>query len=153
MLILIAISKHTSSFQAESERLEFNIVPRTYWLPLALIYGFIIGGFSKAIIRSLDHGVLIVTIASLAAIGGILHYYVEKRAHPEHAKQYQRMKIMFENAGNSLSELGQPSEWSSYEREKAFSVIADLGKEALAENGDWVLLHRERPVELPKAGG
>jgi hypothetical protein len=29
-------------------------------------------------------------------------------------------------------------------------VIEELGKEALAENGDWVILHRERPIQMPK---
>jgi hypothetical protein len=31
-------------------------------------------------------------------------------------------------------------------------LIEELGKEALEENGDWVLLHRERPLEVPHAG-
>jgi hypothetical protein len=33
--------------------------------------------------------------------------------------------------------------------ENACECLTKLGKEALAENGDWVLLHRERPLELP----
>jgi hypothetical protein len=31
----------------------------------------------------------------------------------------------------------------------AKSLIRELGDEALAENGDWVLLHRERAIEVP----
>ena len=31
------------------------------------------------------------------------------------------------------------------------ALIEELGKEALVENGDWVLLHRERPLQVPKA--
>ena len=27
-------------------------------------------------------------------------------------------------------------------------LLFDLGKEALRENGDWVLLHRERPLDF-----
>jgi hypothetical protein len=30
--------------------------------------------------------------------------------------------------------------------------VRELGEEALAENGDWVLIHREREVEVPHAG-
>jgi hypothetical protein len=33
---------------------------------------------------------------------------------------------------------------------RAAALAVELGKEALAEHGDWVILHRERPVELPK---
>ena len=29
-------------------------------------------------------------------------------------------------------------------------VIRELGEEALVENADWVLLHRDRPLGLPK---
>jgi hypothetical protein len=35
-------------------------------------------------------------------------------------------------------------------RKEATSYILELGKEALAENGDWLLHHRERPLEVPK---
>jgi hypothetical protein len=35
--------------------------------------------------------------------------------------------------------------------EEAQGILRELGKDALAENGDWVLLHRERSLELPQA--
>ena len=35
---------------------------------------------------------------------------------------------------------------------EAPATLLELGKEALAENGDWVLLRRERPLEMPHAG-
>ena len=35
-------------------------------------------------------------------------------------------------------------------RREASEFIVELGKEALTENGDWMLLHRERPLEVPK---
>jgi hypothetical protein len=34
--------------------------------------------------------------------------------------------------------------------ERARSLAVELGKEALAEHGDWLMLHRERPIKLPK---
>jgi hypothetical protein len=27
-------------------------------------------------------------------------------------------------------------------------VIREIGREALAENGDWLMIHRELPIEL-----
>jgi hypothetical protein len=30
----------------------------------------------------------------------------------------------------------------------AQDVIFDVGREALMENGDWVILHREMPIEM-----
>jgi hypothetical protein len=32
----------------------------------------------------------------------------------------------------------------------ARKILFELGKEALNENSGWVLLHRERPIEIPK---
>ena len=31
----------------------------------------------------------------------------------------------------------------------AVSIIVEIGLEALDENGDWLVLHRDRPVEVP----
>jgi len=30
------------------------------------------------------------------------------------------------------------------------ALIVELGKEALREIGEWILYHRERPLEIPK---
>ena len=32
------------------------------------------------------------------------------------------------------------------------ALIIELGKESLNDHGDWVILHRERPIELPEGG-
>ena len=40
---------------------------------------------------------------------------------------------------------------STSDMDSARTLVSDLGKEALAEHGDWLMLHRERPIELPKA--
>lgn len=39
---------------------------------------------------------------------------------------------------------------SEKRNEDAASFIFELGAEALGESGDWMLLHRERPLEVPK---
>jgi hypothetical protein len=28
-------------------------------------------------------------------------------------------------------------------------IVRELGRETLAENGDWIVLHRQRPLEAP----
>jgi hypothetical protein len=33
---------------------------------------------------------------------------------------------------------------------EARQLVLDLGKEALLENSDWVQLHRERPMQVPR---
>lgn len=93
------------------------------------------------------HGLLL-TLISLPAIGAaLLHGYIEKRALSEHAKQYSRMSMIFSNAQERLSQLIKGGQYA-----QAQNLIEELGREALEENGDWVLLHRDRPLEVPHAG-
>jgi hypothetical protein len=90
----------------------------------------------------------LLALMSLPAIGAaLLHGYIEKRALSEHAKQYSRMSVIFSNARERLPEM-----ISSGQYQRAQHLLEELGKEALEENGDWVLLHRDRPLEVPHAG-
>lgn len=89
----------------------------------------------------------LLVIVSLAPIlAGLLLGYVEKRAHGDHARQYERMSILFANARQHLERL-----IAEHDLTRARRLIEELGREALAENGDWVLIHRDRPIEVPKA--
>ena len=68
------------------------------------------------------------------------------KARSEHAKQFGRMSILFDTADRRLEALLSAGRYAD-----ARDLIRDLGREALLENGDWVLLHRERPLEVPHA--
>ncbi len=87
--------------------------------------------------------VLVFVVALAAVLGGLLHYANEKRAHGALARRYGRMLSFFLAARAGLA-APEPGE--------APATLLELGKEALAENGDWVLLRRERPLEMPHAG-
>jgi hypothetical protein len=58
------------------------------------------------------------------------------------------MSLLFANARHRLAALAD-AEASG----RAEALIRNLGSEALMENGDWVILHRERPLEVPHAEG
>ncbi len=87
--------------------------------------------------------VAIIAIDLLLAGAALLHHANERMAHSEHLKQYRRMLIIFSNAVKSIQALLDSGETD------ATKCLRALGKEALIENGDWVLLHRERPLEIP----
>ncbi|HVK05133.1 MAG TPA: hypothetical protein VM490_16770, partial [Armatimonadaceae bacterium] len=93
------------------------------------------------------HKVLIILIFVLAATGGVLHTYADKRALAQHAKQYERMSTLFSVAERHLEEFLREGRHG-----EARQVILELGRASLAENGNWVLTHRERPVDVPHAG-
>jgi hypothetical protein len=93
------------------------------------------------------HGLLLTLISLPAICAALLHGYIEKRALSEHAKQYSRMGMIFSTAQERLAQMIKDDQFG-----RAQNLIEELGKEALEENGDWVLLHRERPLEVPHAG-
>ena len=66
--------------------------------------------------------------------------YGERMAFAEHARQYRATSILFKHAHNRLKD-GDLTE-------EEVNLFRELGKEALAENGDWLLLHRDRPLEV-----
>ena len=75
-----------------------------------------------------------------AAAGALVYGYAETMALSDESKQYERMARIFSDAQRTAGEAG----W----QEKRETLLEALGKEALAENGEWVLMHRERPIEL-----
>lgn len=80
-------------------------------------------------------------------LGGLLSAYSERRSHEELARQYERMEVVF---GHALHELErhldsthQPLDIAGAQR-----VIEALGREALLEHSQWLILRRARPLEL-----
>jgi hypothetical protein len=86
----------------------------------------------------------VIVIDSFLAAGALLHHLSERLAYAEHAKQYKRMEGVFGSASKAIRE-----KIAANDLHAARACLQALGKEALAENGEWVLLHRERPLELP----
>jgi hypothetical protein len=79
-------------------------------------------------------GVLLVGAAAVIAYG-------EKMAFAEHARQYAATGVLFRNAFDQLTDAPlAPAE--------AMKLFRELGEDALRENGDWLLLHRDRPLEV-----
>jgi len=93
-------------------------------------------------------GILIV-LTSLPLLGAmVIHTYVEYRALSQQARQYRAMELLFANARHQWQVLTQnPAADASVA--DMLGLIEELGKEALVENADWVLLHRDRPLEVP----
>ncbi|MGH7622727.1 MAG: hypothetical protein ACREMU_10345, partial [Gemmatimonadaceae bacterium] len=91
---------------------------------------------------------MLAAIGITALVGTFAHGYANVRAFGEHQKQYERMEELFRIANAALS---RATPWATATRHGAEGVLRDLGREALAEHADWLLLHRARPIELPTA--
>lgn len=86
----------------------------------------------------------VTAIELFLALAALAHHFSDRMAYREHAKQYSRMNGVFRNAVGMIREKLAREDYSG-----ARDCLTALGKEALAENGEWVLVHRERPLELP----
>lgn len=92
------------------------------------------------------HHLAIMAIGLAPAIAAAISIFSEKRAFRDHAHQYDRMGRLF-GAGALLIRR------DAHDAPQVFAaIVRDLGAEALAENGDWLMAHRERQVEPIKGG-
>ncbi len=85
-----------------------------------------------------------ITLALLLGGSAALRHFAEHRAFEAIARRYELMRTLF---ARGLAATGEDR--ASLESDAAGEVFRELGREALAENGDWLLLHRDRPLEVP----
>jgi len=72
---------------------------------------------------------------------GLIKVYREIKAFAEHAKLYDRMHLALQLTLPRLDAAILDGNVAL-----ALALIRELGVEALSENGNWLLMHRERPV-------
>ena len=89
---------------------------------------------------------LTVALGLAPAVAALLYMYAQTRAFGEQARQYDRMGRLFGSARSRLQQALGEGDADAFQR-----LLLELGKEALRENGDWVLLHRERPITFGSA--
>lgn len=95
------------------------------------------------------HDAIIVQYSSvlyglLFAAAGLIKVFQEVKAFSEQGKSYRRSGMLMQRALQRLDTAIRNEDIQFAQR-----VIYETGCEALDENGDWLLLHRDRPVEVP----
>ena len=94
---------------------------------------------------------MIVISAMLLVLAGLIHEHSENRAYSVHAKKYEWMAFLFTKELEELDSILKDNQISIQQKvKKSQQLILNLGKECLTENMNWLLLHRERPVEMHK---
>ncbi len=86
------------------------------------------------------HGVALLTITMSAVVAALTHNYAEKLALTTQVRMYDRMRRLYRRYGDKL----RTARGAAFVR-----GLFELGREALVENGEWVMAHRERPLEVP----
>lgn len=90
--------------------------------------------------------VLIMGFAPVAA--ALWEAYGERIGARTQANQFARFAAIFHRAERFIGRL--EAEEPGPRREGELALLRELGREALIENADWVLLQRDRPIALPK---
>ncbi len=140
------------------------------WLQ-RIAYGLVAAGVAVAVatfglaswapeVAKLHLDYLLVAIAVVPAFGGALLGFAGRLAYEARARQYGRMLALFDNARRVMAALARDMECSGIKPDlkaslevRSRQVLAAVAAEAMAEQAQWVVMHRERPFEFIAAGG
>jgi hypothetical protein len=109
---------------------------------LTLLHAFVVPHLNKDEQDALQW--LIVGYGMLFGMAGLAAVFVEVKAFPEQARAYRRMGLAMGMARRHLDTALAQGDLVAAE-----NVLLGAGRDALAENGDWLLLHRDRPAQVP----
>jgi hypothetical protein len=89
----------------------------------------------------------VLILAGVLVVGGALIIaFGERRLYEEFGRQYSRAFDVFSAANRELDRLLKRNDIAG-----AHCLLRELGREALTENANWLVLRRSRPVEMPVA--
>jgi hypothetical protein len=98
--------------------------------------------FGSRLLEDRTFNILMVLMGMLPLIAAVREAYAHKKADRELIKQYRFMHRIFRNAKLRLDRAD--SETARRE------ILRALGEAALDEHAEWILVHRERPLEHGK---
>lgn len=85
---------------------------------------------------------IILLLGLLPGVGAALTGYTERLAYKAQARQYDRMRMLFERACELL-----PATIDAKTADLAHGLYRQLGTEAMQENSEWVAIYRQRPIQ------
>jgi len=107
-----------------------------------LIFAVAVFAFGRHLEENVMHWV-IVAMAVAPATAALAGYVVEKRGFESHVQRSRVMAALYARATDAFDRVHGDGLAEQ-------ALLSEIGREALAENGDWVILHRERTIEPPK---
>jgi hypothetical protein len=125
-----------------------------FWSSVSLGVGLIAAGCLVLLHDVLEHfptwlpwTVFVMGFAPIVA--ALWETYSERIGARTQANQFARFAAIFRRAERFIGQLesGQPT---PQRRQSELALLHELGREALMESADWVLLLRDRPIVLPK---
>ena len=102
-----------------------------------------LAGWQKWASEEPHHGLLLLLIPLPSVAFGLFRVWVEQAGYDVQARKYHHMAQVFRRAADRLKEYLKQSKI-----EEARDILRRLGVDALEENGDWLILHREHPLRV-----
>jgi hypothetical protein len=90
--------------------------------------------------------VLIVLMGILGGLAAVVAGYTEKLAHHAHARQYDRMRMLFAQALALIDDALDTARERPAATREVEALFVELGREAMKENAEWVAIYRQRPI-------
>lgn len=106
------------------------------WTGIALAFGLLLLGDR---LSDDQRDIVMILMGMLPLVAGVREAMSNKKAEKELIKQYQFMQKIFANARQLVEERRD----TQFRRR----VLKALGEAALGEGAEWILMHRERPIE------
>lgn len=88
--------------------------------------------------------IIMLAYGAMFASAGLIKIHQEINAFSEHSNRYRRMGMAMTVAKRRVE-----SALSRNQLVEDENILLGAGRDALEENGGWLLLHRERPVKVP----
>jgi hypothetical protein len=95
--------------------------------------------------RQWPHDMFVLTLGILPGFAAVVVGHAEQLAFKAQARQYDRMRQLFERALDLL-----PKEANAMDTKLVQGVFYEIGKEAMSENAEWVAIFRQRPIRPPQ---
>jgi hypothetical protein len=110
---------------------------------LAPLLFAVVAEAGKTVLFGIDlHTAVLLVIGLLPGLAAALTAYSERLALKAQARQYDRMRGLFERAYELL-----PERIDAKTASPARAVYRELGIEAMRENAEWVAVYRQRPIQ------
>jgi hypothetical protein len=129
----------TSQSRTRLHRVTQTLGLACIWIGIAIAVLLALGGNS---VSGSTKTLLIALMGGFPLIAAVREAYAHKKADKELIKQYRFMHRLFSNARQRLDE-------TTNDQQKR-AILRALGEAALDEHAEWILMHRERPLEQSK---
>jgi len=128
----------------QSGILLFGVWLLSMLIPLSLLLPWLwLSGWRSFASHEPYHGLLLLLVPLPSLAIGLFRVWVEQAGYGEQTRKYNRMAHVFRRAAKRLE-----GDLRDGKLDQARETLRRVGVEALEENGDWLLLHRDRPLKV-----